>query len=343
MNFSTFVFAVVTAATTFQFQNGPANNLISAFTMPSMYCPVRQQQVVTSLLSTTINETERETKSIKVTSKSNNNNNKKKSTNYKKRPKKKFDKTRSLLSTNTKKGKKNVPANKEFTENLPLSSLEIGSKLSGVVAGTSTFGAFIRTSYALKPGSVGGYALLHKSQIQDEIVQDINKVMKVGQRLDNLRVISINYAKGEVNLSLRPPRPARKELSDIAIGDMLRGKVRNLTPYGAFVDVGCKVNLLIHKSRISTEKVENISDYVNTGDKVNVRVIDKDEKSKKLAGSLLRLDADLYLTKRQKQLEKKYVLSAVRSIYNMEQMEYKSETEIFDEAMDGLNDAIEDA
>lgn len=254
--------------------------------------------------------------------------------------KKKVKKNNNQKTRNKNKSKKKRSSPSKFKEGLPLTSLTLGSKISGVVAGISPFGAFIKTSYKLKSGSDNGYALLHISQIQDTLVDDVSSVLQVGQRLNNLRVISINYAKGEVNLSLRSPRPKRKELSELNVGDMIYGKVRNITPYGAFVDVGCKINLLLHKSRISKLKVENIADFIQVGEKINVRVISIDEKKKNLAGSMLDLNTDLYLNKRKKIAEKKGRKSESPAVVSDEVSE-KADAEIFDDAMRDLNGIFE--
>eukprot|EP00560_Eucampia_antarctica_P005235 CAMPEP_0197832624 /NCGR_PEP_ID=MMETSP1437-20131217/15313_1 /TAXON_ID=49252 ORGANISM="Eucampia antarctica, Strain CCMP1452" /NCGR_SAMPLE_ID=MMETSP1437 /ASSEMBLY_ACC=CAM_ASM_001096 /LENGTH=365 /DNA_ID=CAMNT_0043436077 /DNA_START=114 /DNA_END=1211 /DNA_ORIENTATION=- len=284
--------------------------------------------------------------------KSKNSKKRKSKSNNKGPPKKKTqnsDKSRSPVNSTNGKKKRRQTLTSKFNENLPLTSLKLGSKISGVVAGISPFGAFIKTSYSLKPKIEGGYALLHISQIQDTLVDDVGKVLQVGQKLKNLRVISISYAKGEVNLSLRSPRPKRKELSEIEIGEMLYGKIRNLTPYGAFVDVGCKINLLLHKSRISNLKVENIGDFIKVGDKVNVRVISKDEEMKNLGGSMLDLDADKYLNKRQKKSEKKKLQSPKKSrdttseiVEKPDADAEKPDAEIFDDAMRDLGDIFKE-
>lgn len=243
-------------------------------------------------------------------------------------------------SLNKNKPKKRRPPSKRFNKILPLTSLTLGSKVSGVVAGISPFGAFVKTSYKLKPGKDHGYALLHISQMKDTIVDDVANVLKVGQKLKDLRVISINYAKGEVSLSLRSPRPKRKELSEFSVGDMHYGKVRNITPYGAFVDVGCKINLLLHKSRISKLKVENIADFIKVGEKVNVRILSIDEKEKNLAGSMLDLNTDMYLNKRKKVSEKKTQNSKPRTRVTDEKSE-KPDAEMFDDAMRNLGEMFQ--
>ena len=142
-------------------------------------------------------------------------------------------------------------------------------------------------------------ALLHKSQIQHNFVEDINKILKVGQKLKP-RVISINQNTTEVAVSLRPQRTPRSSFEDIKVGDEFEGKVKSIAAYGAFVDIGCRSDALLHISRISFDKITNITDYINVGDKINVHIINVDKKKKTMAASMLPTVADEYLDRRRK-------------------------------------------
>lgn len=130
----------------------------------------------------------------------------------------------------SKKTRKNI-------KKKPLKELELGSTIDGKVVELVPFGAFIQTGYQTKRN---GWALLHKSQIQGARIENVSDVFKVGQKIKNLRVISIDQKKGEVSLSLRKKRARRKSLSEVRVGEELTGKVKGLVSYGAFVDVGCQ-------------------------------------------------------------------------------------------------------
>jgi len=64
-------------------------------------------------------------------------------------------------------------------------------------------------------------------------------------------------------------------------GEIVYGKVTNILGYGAFVSVG-EYDGLIHISEFSDNYVKNITDYVKVGDHVKLKVLDVDEKNKKL-------------------------------------------------------------
>lgn len=68
------------------------------------------------------------------------------------------------------------------------------------------------------------------------------------------------------------------KLSDIKVGTILRGTVRNVTDFGAFVDIGIKTAGLIHISEMSERRIKHPLDVVSVGETVQVKVISVDEK-----------------------------------------------------------------
>jgi len=226
---------------------------------------------------------------------------------------------------------------------LPITDLKLGASLVGYVAAFTDFGVFIKINYDLNgKRSSGGYALLHKSQIKDEIVDDVKKLYRIGAQVKNLRVININYAKGEVGLSLRNQRAKRKDLNQYTIGQEYEGTVSRVVSYGAFVDVGARQNALLHISRISSKKIENVRNFVNEGDKVAVRIISKDQKKGTMAASMLSLEADEYVERRSKQLNQMRSRSnPVKEQKEKDKSGLKSEVEYFDEAIRELEASLE--
>ena len=251
-------------------------------------------------------------------------------------------KTSVLKKKNGRKKRPSKLGKKSKLPVLPLSDLKLGDKVEGYVAAFTDFGIFVRINYDLKKkDSGGGYALLHKSQIRDEPVENPEKVFRIGAVIKDLRVIQINHAKGEVGLSLRKQRQKRKSLSKFTVGREYEGKVATIVPYGAFVDVGAKANALLHISRISQKKIENIRNWVNEGDAVTIRIISKDEKKNTLAASMLDSDADKYLDKRSNQLKKMRTRSDEKNAKMLKERGLKSELEYFEDAVKELENALE--
>ena len=76
------------------------------------------------------------------------------------------------------------------------------------------------------------------------------------------------------------------KLEDIKVGSIMRGTVRNITDFGAFVDIGIKTAGLIHISELSFKRVKHPLDVVSVGDIVNIKVISVDAKRGRIGLSL---------------------------------------------------------
>ena len=76
------------------------------------------------------------------------------------------------------------------------------------------------------------------------------------------------------------------KLSDLKVGSVMRGTIRNVTDFGAFVDIGIKTAGLIHISEMSNRRIKHPLDVVSVGDVVQVKVISVDEKRGRIGLSL---------------------------------------------------------
>ncbi|WP_371373900.1 Tex family protein [Sporomusa aerivorans] len=86
-----------------------------------------------------------------------------------------------------------------------------------------------------------------------------------------------------------PPPQTRKnivKLSDITPGTIVKGTVHNVTDFGAFVDIGIKINGLIHRSELSHKHFRHPIDVISVGDIIDVMVISVDEQRQRIGLSL---------------------------------------------------------
>eukprot|EP01024_Parvocaulis_polyphysoides_P022649 TRINITY_DN2100_c0_g2_i1.p2 TRINITY_DN2100_c0_g2~~TRINITY_DN2100_c0_g2_i1.p2 ORF type:complete len:226 (-),score=43.05 TRINITY_DN2100_c0_g2_i1:216-893(-) len=81
----------------------------------------------------------------------------------------------------------------------------------------------------------------------------------------------------------RPTREVTMEISEVQEGNTYSGTVVGITGFGAFVDIGCGVDGLVHISQISNEYVREVRDYVDIGQDVQVKVLGKDMDRNKLS------------------------------------------------------------
>lgn len=78
-------------------------------------------------------------------------------------------------------------------------------------------------------------------------------------------------------------------LSDLQIGSIVKGTVCNVVDFGCFVDIGLKINGLVHRSELTDRRINHPLDVVHTGDIVNVMIIRIDEDRERIRLSLKRV------------------------------------------------------
>jgi predicted RNA-binding protein with RPS1 domain len=84
----------------------------------------------------------------------------------------------------------------------------------------------------------------------------------------------------------------RVELKDLEIGGEVTAKVKSITSYGAFLDIGAKSDALLHVSRVSDEFVANVGDVLKQGQEVTVRVISVDTDKNQIAVTMRSAEAE---------------------------------------------------
>mmetsp|Transcript_19124 Transcript_19124/g.28995 ORF Transcript_19124/g.28995 Transcript_19124/m.28995 type:complete len:399 (-) Transcript_19124:146-1342(-) len=84
----------------------------------------------------------------------------------------------------------------------------------------------------------------------------------------------------------------RVELKDLEIGAEVPAKVKTITAYGAFLDIGAKSDALVHVSRLSDDFVANVADVVKQGDDITVRIISVDTDKNQIAVTMRSKEAE---------------------------------------------------
>ncbi len=113
----------------------------------------------------------------------------------------------------------------------------------------------------------------------------------------NISDITINDILEELNKPNRDPRdeypkPILQDsvikFENLKIGMTVKGKVKNVVDFGAFIDIGIKENALLHISQISDKYIKNINDIIKVGDVFTFTIIDIDSVRKRISVSLLK-------------------------------------------------------
>ena len=154
-----------------------------------------------------------------------------------------------------------------------LSGVNIGDKIVGTVKNITDFGAFVDLD--------GIDGLLHVTDLSWARLNHPAEILKVGQQL-TVQVLDINKDKERVSLGLKQMQsnPWDKIEERFPVGQKVSGKVTNLMPYGAFVEIEDGVEGLIHVSELSwTKRIARPSDVLTLGQEVEAVVlgVNKDE------------------------------------------------------------------
>jgi ribosomal protein S1 len=158
----------------------------------------------------------------------------------------------------------------------------LGSKVHGRVVSLTDYGAFIE----LEEGVEG---LIHVSEMSwTKKVRNPSKLLSMGAEVDAV-VTDVNIQNRRISLSLKAleQNPWDTIAERYPIGAVVTGKVRNLTDFGAFVEVEDGIDGLIHISDMSwNRRLKHPSEVLKKGDAVQARVISVDGENQRLSLSI---------------------------------------------------------
>jgi len=183
---------------------------------------------------------------------------------------------------------------KQKTEN-PWENIEekypIGKKVTGTVTNIMNYGAFVK----LEEGVEG---LVHVSEMSwTKRVNHPSEVVQVGDEVEVV-ILDVNKEKQEISLGMKQAEVNPWDLVEekYPVGTVLRGKVRNLTSYGAFVELEEGIDGLLHISDMSwTKKVTHPSEMVKKGQLVECVVLAVDKEKKRISLGLKQLKPDPWI------------------------------------------------
>jgi len=163
---------------------------------------------------------------------------------------------------------------------------------------------------------IGLKAFLPGSQIDLRPVRNLDKLL--GEKLQ-MRIIKLNKRRGNIVLSRRVlleeerQRAKEKTLASLAEGQIVEGVVKNITEYGAFIDLG-GIDGLLHITDMSWGRVSHPSELFAIGDKVRVMVLKFDQEHERVSLGLKQMSADPWMNVDQKYPETSRVAGKVVSI-----------------------------
>jgi len=165
---------------------------------------------------------------------------------------------------------------------------KIGQHVKGKIRNITDYGAFVE----LEPGIEG---LIHISEMSwTRRVKHPSKLMAVGDTVEAV-ILSIDSKAERISLGLRQTEPDPwQTMSELyPIGTIIEGKVRNITDFGAFVEVEEGIDGLVHISDISwTRRIKHPSEVLRKGQRVQVMVLNIDVPNRRISLGMKQLTED---------------------------------------------------
>ena len=166
----------------------------------------------------------------------------------------------------------------------------VGARMSGKVVSLTDYGAFIE----LEPGVEG---LIHVSEMSwSKRVKHPSKILNVGDTVEAM-VLGVDPAARRISLGLKQveSNPWHELVEKYPVGTRIKGKVRNLTEFGAFVEVEEDIDGLIHISDMSwSKRIKHPSEVLKKGDVVEAMVLSIDAENQRLSLGLKQLATDIW-------------------------------------------------
>jgi len=171
---------------------------------------------------------------------------------------------------------------KEVREQI-LGRLEPGQVVEGKISNIVDFGAFVDLD--------GIDGLIHISELSWSHVNHPSEVVAIGDTV-RIKVLDIDRDRQRISLGLKQTQedPWQRVVSTHRPGDVLEGAVTKVVAFGAFVEILPGVEGLVHISELADHHVENPSEVVEPGTKLNVKILEIDEERRRLSLSIKRVE-----------------------------------------------------
>jgi small subunit ribosomal protein S1 len=167
-----------------------------------------------------------------------------------------------------------------------------GARVTGRAISITDYGAFVE----LEPGLE---ALIHVSELSwSKRLKHPSKLLKLDQQVEGV-ITQMNRGERRISLSLKrlQPDPWVKLSERYPIGEIVQGRVRNLTTYGAFVEIEEGVDGLVHVSDLSwSSRVKHPKDELKKGQIIRAAVLHVDQENRRVSLGIKQLEPDVWET-----------------------------------------------
>lgn len=216
-----------------------------------------------------------------------------------------LNQTLTLIPIEVDKAKKRVVLSRKILleeqrrlkEEETIATLAVGQIIEGTVRRIVDFGVFV---------DIGGIdGLVHISDLSWHRVNKPQEIVALGDQVKVL-ILKIDREAKRISLSLKQVGrdPWLDLIEQFSIGAIVKGKVSNISKFGAFVEIVPGVEGLVHLSELSDERVSKVEEIVSLGQEVSVKILEIDKSSKRISLSLSKAQQDADRIEYQSYLDK---------------------------------------
>jgi|TARA_B110000116_G_scaffold268259_1_gene281998 small subunit ribosomal protein S1 len=164
----------------------------------------------------------------------------------------------------------------------------VGDQVKGKITKLVPYGAFVEVAEGVE-------GLIHVSELSwTKRITRPSDILELGQEIESV-ILGINIEEQKISLGVRQlePNPWDNVESRYPIGSMIKGEVRNLTPYGAFIELEDGIDGMVHVSDLSwTRKVNHPSETLKKGDEIEAVVLEIDKDTHRISLGVKQLETD---------------------------------------------------
>ncbi len=168
------------------------------------------------------------------------------------------------------------------------SKYPMGTRIKGKVVNLVSYGAFVE----LEPGVEG---LVHVTELSwTKRITKPSEVLTAGEEVE-AEVLGVNKDEQKISLGIRQleSNPWDTAEQKYTPGTTVKGSVRNLTSYGAFVELEEGLDGMVHVSDLSwTRKINHPSEILEKGDEIEAKVLEVDRENQRISIGVKQLDED---------------------------------------------------
>ncbi|NOY00856.1 MAG: 30S ribosomal protein S1 [Verrucomicrobia bacterium] len=164
----------------------------------------------------------------------------------------------------------------------------VGTSVKGKITKLLPYGAFVEIEQGVE-------GLIHVSELSwTKRITRPSDILEINQEVEAV-VLAISIDEQKISLGVRQlePNPWDEVEARYAIGSTIKGEIRNLTAYGAFVELEEGIDGMIHVSDLSwTRKINHPSEVLKKGQEIEAQVIDIDKTNQRISLGIKQLDSD---------------------------------------------------